>query len=43
VVLPRPLLLALAEKGPAELRSILKVSPWRLERFGDELRTLLGG
>jgi len=43
VVLPRPLLLALAEKGPAELRSILKVSAWRLEHFGDEIKKVLGG
>ncbi len=43
VVLPRPLMLALAEKGPSELRSVLKASPWRLEHFGDEIKKVLGG
>jgi ribonuclease D len=43
VVLPRPMLLALAEKGSGHIRSILQASPWRLEHFGEELRTLLGG
>src|SRR5512143_586635 len=43
VVLPRPLMLALAEQGPAELKSILNVSPWRLEHFGEEIRKILGG
>jgi ribonuclease D len=43
VVLPRPFLLALAEKGPQEVRSILSASPWRLEHFGDEIRAVLGG
>jgi ribonuclease D len=43
VVLPRPFLLALAEKGPQEVHSILSASPWRLEHFGDEILKVLGG
>jgi ribonuclease D len=43
VVLPRPLLLALAEKGSQELRPILGLSPWRLKHFGDEILKVLGG
>ena len=43
VVLPRQLMLALAEQGPAELGSILGVSPWRLQHFGDDIRKVLGG
>lgn len=42
VVLPRPFLLALAEKGPQEARSILSASPWRLEHFGDQILEVLG-
>ncbi len=43
VVLPRPLLLALAEKGPRELGTVLQPSPWRLEHFGDQILKVLGG
>lgn len=43
VVLPRPFLLALAEKGPQDMRSILRPSPWRLEHFGDQILKVLGG
>lgn len=43
VVLPRPLMLALAEKGPAEMRSILRPTPYRLEHFGAEILKVLGG
>ncbi len=43
VVLPRPLMLALAEKGPGELQSILRPTPWRLEHFGDQIQKVLGG
>ncbi|HTP02536.1 MAG TPA: HRDC domain-containing protein [Anaerolineales bacterium] len=43
VVLPRPLLLSLAEKGPQEAQSILRASPWRLEHFGDQVIKVLGG
>ncbi len=41
VVLPRGLLLALAESGPKDLRSILQVSPWRLGHFGEEINRVL--
>ncbi len=43
VVLPRPFLLALAEKGPQEMRSIMSASPWRLEHFGDQILKVLEG
>lgn len=43
VVLPRQLMLALAEQGAPALRSVMQASPWRLEHFGDELKKLLGG
>jgi ribonuclease D len=43
VVLPRSFLLALAERGPQEIRSILSASPWRLEQFGDQINRILGG
>jgi ribonuclease D len=41
VVLPRSLLLALADKGPQELETIMKPSPWRLSRFGDQIAAVL--
>ena len=43
VVLPRPFLLALAERGPQDLRSILRPTPWRLQQFGDQILKVLGG
>ncbi len=43
VVLPRPFMLALAERGPQDLRSILRPSPWRLEHFGEQILKVLGG
>jgi ribonuclease D len=43
VVLPRGLMLDLAEQGLAGLRPVLQASPWRLEHFGDEIKTVLGG
>jgi len=43
VVLPRSLLLALAERGPTDLNLIMKNSPWRLERFGSQILHVLGG
>ncbi|HEX8993323.1 MAG TPA: HRDC domain-containing protein [Anaerolineales bacterium] len=43
VVLPRSLLLALAESGPRDMRRILGASPWRLEHFGDQILKVLGG
>ena len=41
VVLPRSLLLALADKGLQELETIMKPSPWRLRRFGDQIAAVL--
>jgi ribonuclease D len=41
VVLPRSLLLALAESGIDEVPSIMKSSPWRLEHFGDQVADVL--
>lgn len=43
VVLPRQMLLALAEGGPQDLQTVLHASPWRLEKFGDQIRQVLGG
>ena len=43
VILPRPFMLALAERGPGEVRSILQRSPWRLEHFGEQILKVLGG
>lgn len=43
VVLPRQLLLALAERGPEDLKSVMKNSPWRLEKFGSQIVKTLGG
>ncbi|HET6845642.1 MAG TPA: HRDC domain-containing protein, partial [Anaerolineales bacterium] len=41
VVLPRALLLALAEGGVGQLHKIMSASPWRLRRFGDEIAAVL--
>ena len=41
VILPRPFMLALAEKGSQEVRSIMAASPWRLEHFGDQILDVL--
>lgn len=43
VVLPRQLMLGLAEKGAQAVRSVLNPSPWRLEHYGEQISTLLGG
>ncbi len=43
IILPRTLLLALAEHGAQDVRSILRVSPWRLEHFGSQIATVLQG
>ncbi len=43
VVLPRPFMLALAERGPQDVRSILSASPWRLEHYGEQITKILGG
>ncbi|MBI3738386.1 MAG: HRDC domain-containing protein [Chloroflexi bacterium] len=42
VVLPRPLLLALAERGREGYKEIMKCSPWRAERFGLQILKVLG-
>jgi ribonuclease D len=41
VVLPRNLLLALAEYGSRDVASIMRVSPWRLHQFGDQISQVL--
>jgi ribonuclease D len=43
VVLPRPLLLALAEHGPDGVKLVMDPSPWRLEHFGPQILKALGG
>jgi len=43
VVLPKSLLLVLAERGSEDLSSIMKNSPWRLEKFGSQILHVLGG
>jgi ribonuclease D len=43
VVLPRSLLLALAERGPEEFANIMRCSPWRMTRFGAQILNVLGG
>src|SRR5581483_2929218 len=42
VVLPRSLLLALAERGREGYEEIMKYSPWRAERFGLQILKALG-
>jgi ribonuclease D len=41
VVLPRSLLLALAARGSKDMVSIMDASPWRLQRFGDQIAAAL--
>ncbi len=41
VVLPRTLLLALAESGPEGMTSIMEASPWRKEHFGAQILEVL--
>jgi len=41
VVLPRGLLLALADRGAQDLESIMAQSPWRLRHFGDQISAVL--
>lgn len=43
IVLPRPLLAALAEGGPPSLNAVMAKSPWRLERFGAQILAVLQG
>lgn len=42
IVLPRPYLMTLAEQGGRDVQSILETSPGRLERFGSQIKTVLG-
>ncbi len=42
VVLPKFLLMALAERGAADLYPIMKNSPWRMEKFGTQIAKILG-
>lgn len=41
VILPRGLLLALAERGREQLPEIMEPSPWRLQTFGDQINQVL--
>jgi hypothetical protein len=43
VILPRPYLLPLAERGGRDLKAILESSPWRLEQYGAQILEVLGG
>ncbi len=43
VVLPRSLLLALAEHGHQAVSEIMGCSPWRRQRFGDQIVEVLRG
>lgn len=42
IVLPRPYLLTLAERGGREIRTIMANSPWRLERYATQILEVLG-
>jgi ribonuclease D len=42
VVLPKPLLTALAESGLENMEAIMQPSPWRLEHFGAQIVQVLG-
>lgn len=43
IVLPKPYLNALAERGGHDLKSILEPSPTRLAQYGEEILKVLGG
>jgi ribonuclease D len=43
IVLPRPFLFTLAERGGSEIKSILASSPTRLEQYGEQILKVLGG
>lgn len=43
IVLPRSLVLALAERGPKDFKAVMECSPWRLERFGTQIFEVLQG
>lgn len=42
IILPRPYLLALAERGGRDMKSIMENSPWRLKQFGSQIQNVLG-
>jgi len=42
IVLPRPYLGSLAERGARDLKAILESSPWRLEQYGAQILKILG-
>lgn len=42
IILPRPYLMTLAEQGGRDLKSVLESSPGRLERFGSQIKVVLG-
>ena len=41
VVLPRGLLLALADRGAQDMQLVMQPSPWRLREFGDQICAVL--
>jgi ribonuclease D len=41
VVLPRGMLLELADRGAQDVNAILRASPWRLGRFGEQISAVL--
>jgi ribonuclease D len=43
IILPRPYLFSLAERGGRDLKSILESSPSRLEQYGDQILKVLQG
>ena len=43
IILPRPYLFSLAERGGRDLKSILESSPSRLEQYGAQILEVLGG
>lgn len=43
IVLPRPYLFALAERGGGALQSIFESSPWRLAQYGEQILKVIGG
>jgi ribonuclease D len=43
VVLPKSLLLALAERGLDDVNLVMQNSPWRFEKFGSQIQKVLGG
>ncbi len=43
IILPRPYLFSLAERGGRDLKSILESSPSRLEQYGEQILKVIGG